>query len=60
MKLLICAALIVAIPGVCAGQSAPSSEDTLQAILNELRAIRKEMRVESARTQSMQLLLAKL
>ena len=60
MKLLLCVALSVAIPGICAGQSASSSEQTLQAMLNELRAIHADMRVESARTQRMELLLAEL
>jgi hypothetical protein len=58
MKLLLCVALTVAIPGICAGQSASLSEQTLQAILSELRAIHADMRVETARTQSMELLLA--
>ncbi len=60
MKLLLCVALSVAIPSICAGQSASPSEQTLQAILYELRAIRADMRVESARTKSMELLLAEL
>jgi HPt (histidine-containing phosphotransfer) domain-containing protein len=60
MKLLLCVALSVAIPGICAGQSASPSEQTLQAILSELRAIHADMRVETARTQSMELLLAEL
>jgi len=60
MKLLLCVALGVAIPGICAGQSASPSEQTLQAILSELRAIHADMRVETARTQSMELLLAEL
>jgi hypothetical protein len=51
---------IVAIPGVCAGQSASPSEPTLQAILSELRAIHADMRAETSRTQSMELLLADL
>jgi uncharacterized protein YoxC len=60
MKLLLCVALSVAIPGICAGQSASPSEQTLQAILSELRAIHADMRIETARTQSMELLLAEL
>ena len=60
MKLLLCVALSLAIPGICAGQSASPSEQTLQAILSELRAIHADMRVETARTQSMELLLAEL
>jgi hypothetical protein len=60
MKLLLCVALTVAIPGICAGQSAPPSEPTLQAILSELRGIHADMRAETARTQSMELLLAEL
>jgi HPt (histidine-containing phosphotransfer) domain-containing protein len=60
MKLLLCVALGVAIPGICAGQSASPSEQTLQAILSELRTIHADMRAETARTQSMELLLAEL
>jgi hypothetical protein len=60
MKLLLCVALGIAIPGICAGQSASPSEQTLQAILSELRVIHADMRVETARTQSMELLLAEL
>jgi hypothetical protein len=60
MKLLLCVALGVAIPGICAGQSAPPSQQTLQAILIELRAIHADMRVETARARSMELLLAEL
>jgi chromosome segregation ATPase len=60
MKLILCVALSVAIPGICAGQSASPSEQTLQAVLSELRAIHADMRVESARTQNMELLLAEL
>jgi SMC interacting uncharacterized protein involved in chromosome segregation len=60
MKLLLCVALSVAIPGICAGQSASPSEQTLQAMLSELRAIHADMRAESARAKSMELLLAEL
>ena len=60
MKLLLCVALSVAIPGICAGQSASPSEQTLQAMLSELRAIHADLRAESARTKSMELLLAEL
>ena len=60
MKLVLCVALIVAIPGSCVGQSASPSEPTLQAILSELRGIHADMRAETARTQSMELLLAEL
>jgi chromosome segregation ATPase len=60
MKLLLCVALSVAIPGICAGQSVSPSEQTLQAMLSELRAIHADMRAESARTKSMELLLAEL
>jgi hypothetical protein len=60
MKLLICLALSIAVPGICAGQSTSTSEQILQAMLNELRAIHSDMRVESARNQSMELLLAEL
>jgi hypothetical protein len=60
MKLLLCVAFGVAIPGICVGQSASPSEQTVQAILSELRAIHADMRVQTARTQSMELLLAEL
>jgi hypothetical protein len=60
MKLFLCVALGVAIPGICAGQSASPSEQSLQPILSELRMIHADMRVETARTQSMELLLAEL
>jgi chromosome segregation ATPase len=60
MKLLLCVTLSLAIPGICAGQSGSSSEQTLQAILTELRAIHADMRVETSHTQSMELLLAEL
>jgi chromosome segregation ATPase len=52
--------LTVAIPGICAGQSTSQSEQTLQAILGELRSIHADMRVQTARTQSLELLLAEL
>jgi hypothetical protein len=60
MKLLLCVALSVAMPGICVGQVASPSEQSLQAILSELRAIHADMRVETARNQSMELLLAEL
>ena len=60
MKLLFYVAIVFAMPGVCVGQAAPPPEQSLQAILSELRAIHADMRVETARTQSMELLLAEL
>ena len=60
MKLLFYVALGIATPGICVGQAASPSEQSLQAILSELRAIHADMRVETARTQSMELLLAEL
>jgi len=60
MKLLFFVALGIAVPGICIGQAASPSEQSLQAILSELRAIHADMRVETARMQSMELLLAEL
>lgn len=53
-------ALGIAVPGIRVGQAASPSEQSLQAILSELRAIHADMQVETARTQSMELLLAEL
>jgi uncharacterized protein YoxC len=60
MKSLICATLCFVMPGICVGQTTSSSEQSLQAILSELRSIHSEIRAETARSQSMQLLLAEL
>jgi hypothetical protein len=60
MKLMIWVALALLIPVTCLGQSALSSEQSMQAILTELRSIHADMRAETARSQSMQLLLAEL
>ena len=60
MKSLICAGLCLLMPGICVGQASSSSEQSLQAILNELPSIHAELRAETARSQSMQILLAEL
>jgi hypothetical protein len=60
MKLLLCVALGLVTPGLCVGQASSPSEQSLQAILSELRSIHADMRAETARSQSMQLLLAEL
>ena len=51
---------MVATTGICLGQTASPPEQTQQAILSELRAIHADMRAETARTQTMELLLAEL
>ena len=60
MKLLLCVALGLVTPGICIGQASSPSEPSLQAILSELRSIHADMRAETVRSQSMQLLLAEL
>ena len=60
MKLLLYAALGFAVPGICVGQVASPSEQSLQALLSELRLSHAELRAETARNQSMELLLAEL
>ena len=60
MKLVLCVALGLVTPGICVGQASSPSEQSLQAILSELRSIHADMRAETARSQSMQLLLAEL
>ena len=60
MKLVLCVALGLVTPGICVGQASSPSEQSLQAILSELRSIHADMRTETARSQSMQLLLAEL
>jgi hypothetical protein len=60
MRLLLSAMLLSLMPGICAAQAFSPSEQSLQAILNELRSIHADMRAETARSQSMQLLLAEL
>ena len=52
--------------GAAIGQAAPpahaasSDSQTLQALLNEVRALRQELRASLSRTQSMQILLSRL
>jgi hypothetical protein len=60
MKSLVCATLCLVMSGICAGQTSSSSEQSLQSILEELRSIHSEIRAETARSQSMQILLAEL
>ncbi len=60
MKLVLCVALGLVTPGFCVGQASSPSEQSLQAILSELRSIHADMRTETAHSQSMQLLLAEL
>ena len=45
--------------GYAVGQAAPSETQTLQALLNEVRALRQDVRVSLNRAQTMQILLAR-
>jgi hypothetical protein len=47
------------ISGCAFGQSASSDTQTLQALLNEVRALRQDLRVSLNRTQATQILLAR-
>jgi hypothetical protein len=42
------------------GQTAPSDSQTLQSLLSEVRGLRRDLQVSLNRTQSMQILLARL
>lgn len=53
----------ITILGVCAsavGQTVQSDAQTLQALLSEVRALRQDLQVSLGRTQTMQILLARL
>lgn len=50
----------LAMCGAVFAQGAPSDPQTLQAILTEVRALRKELRVSLARVQISQILLSRL
>jgi chromosome segregation ATPase len=50
---------LLAMPVYGLGQAASSDTQTLQALLNEVRALRQDLRVSLNRAQSMQILLAR-
>ena len=52
--------VIFGIPIAVFGQSAASDQQTLQAILTEVRMLRQDLRVSLARVQSIQILLVRL
>jgi hypothetical protein len=54
-----CVLTLLAISGLAVAQSATSDTQTLQAVLNEVRALRQELRVSLNRTQTMQILLVR-
>jgi chromosome segregation ATPase len=54
-----CVLALLAISGLAVAQSATSDTQTLQALLNEVRALRQELRVSLNRTQTMQILLVR-
>jgi hypothetical protein len=54
-----CVLTLLAISGLAVAQSATSETQTLQAVLNEVRALRQELRVSLNRTQTMQILLVR-
>jgi phosphoenolpyruvate carboxylase len=55
-----CMTALLAIPVCAFGQAASSDTQALQALLNEVRALRQELRVSLNRTQGSQILLARL
>ena len=52
--------LAFAMPRVTFGQAASSDSQTLQALLNEVRELRQDLRVSLAKVQSAQILVSRL
>ena len=59
-RVLLFTLTIFGISSATLGQSASSDNQTLQAILTEVRALRQDLRVSQARTQNSQILLYRL
>lgn len=59
-RVFFCMTVLSALSACLFGQTASSDTQTLQALLSEVRALRQELRASLNRTQSMQILLARL
>jgi chromosome segregation ATPase len=51
--------ILLGVPAYSLGQATSTDTQTLQALLNEVRSLRQELRVSLNRSQSMQILLAR-
>jgi chromosome segregation ATPase len=55
-----CTIVFLGMAAYALGQAASSDSQTLQSLLNEVRGLRQDLRISQNRTQSMQILLARL